>query len=168
MRTARFDAEPHALSRGDTPLTHARSHRREDNAANDEYGEEWCAIFAPLYLVKIIRKLNPPLLPPGGCAVCHTEDDSVGGHILSCEHRCASAVARTNAYPFCLCVDCVRCVARWCICSVCGECFPKLPKTAVQADGRKAPCCPLCRRACPKTMAWSAMPPQGAASLAAH
>ena len=51
---------------------------------------------------------------------------------------------------------------------MCGECFPKLPKTAVQADGRKAPCCPLCRRACPKTMAWRATPTQGAALLAAH
>jgi len=116
----------------------AKARTLEDDAANDEYGEEWCAIFAPLYLVKILRKLNPPLLPPGGCAVCHTEDDSVGGHIFSCEHR------------------------------LCGECFPKLPKTAVQADGRSAPCCPLCRRACPKTMAWQATPPQGPALLAAH
>jgi len=110
----------------------------EDAAANDKYGEAWCEIFAPLYLVKVLRKLKRPLLPPGGCAVCHTEDASVGGHIFSCTHR------------------------------LCGECFPKLPKTAVQADGRKAPCCPLCRRACPKTMGWRATPPQGAALLAAH
>ena len=68
---------------------------REDAAANDKYGEAWCEIFAPLYLVKVLRKLKRPLLPPGGCAVCHTEDASVGGHIFSCTHRCAFAVART-------------------------------------------------------------------------
>ena len=68
---------------------------REDAAANDKYGEAWCEIFAPLHLVKVLRKLKPPLLPPGGCAVCHTEDASAGGHIFSCTHRCAFAVART-------------------------------------------------------------------------
>ena len=53
-------------------------------------------------------------------------------------------------------------------CRVCGGCFPKLPKTAVLADGRVAPCCPLCRRACPKTTGWHAAPAPGAALLAAR
>ena len=51
-------------------------------------------------------------------------------------------------------------------CSLCGKCYLQLPKTAVLADGRAAPCCPLCRRACPKTTGWHAAPAPGAALLA--
>lgn len=110
----------------------------EDAAANDKYGQVWCEIFAPLHLVKVLRKLKRPLLPPGGCAVCLTEDDSVGGRIFSCSHR------------------------------LCGKCYLQLPKTAVLADGRAAPCCPLCRRACPKTTGWHGALAPGGALLAAR
>jgi len=113
-------------------LTLSEALAREECAANEPFGQDWCEIFVPLRILLTLRRMK--VLPAGGCVVCDTSDVSVGGHVLPCSHR------------------------------VCGGCFPKLPKTAVLADGRVAPCCPLCRRACPKTTGWHAAP--GGALLA--
>lgn len=115
-------------------LTLSEALAREECAANEPFGQDWCEIFVPLRILITLRRMK--VLPAGGCVVCDTSDVAVGGRVLPCSHR------------------------------VCGGCFPKLHKTAVLADGRAAPRCPLCRRACPKTTGWHAAPAPGAALLA--
>ena len=67
-------------------------HGREERAANEPFGQDWCEICVPLTILNTLRRMK--VLPAGGCIVCDTSDVSVGGRVLPCSHRCAHALAR--------------------------------------------------------------------------
>jgi hypothetical protein len=80
---------------GSRALHVAPNHGREDCAANEPFGQDWCEIFVPLRILITLRRMK--VLPAGGCMVCDTSDVSVGGRVLPCSHRCAHALARVAA-----------------------------------------------------------------------
>jgi len=73
------------LLEGHGKLTLSEALAREDCAANEPFGQDWCEIFAPLRILNTLRRMK--VLPAGGCMVCDTSDVSVGGHVLPCSHR---------------------------------------------------------------------------------
>ena len=65
------------------------SGKREERAANEPFGQDWCEIFAPLRILNTLRRMK--VLPMGGCIVCDQSDVSVGIRVLPCSHRCVHA-----------------------------------------------------------------------------
>ena len=77
---------------GSRALHVAPIHDREECAANEPFGQDWCEIFVPIRILITLRRMK--VLPAGGCVVCDTSDVAVGGRVLPCSHRCAHALAR--------------------------------------------------------------------------